>query len=119
MSRQPSLALALALATLAGCGSPRPQTAASRSNAAAVASCRASTETSFNRQNRYLLSERSNTDAPFSTSGNPGITTRGLSRQYDYDNQLDSCLAQSGATSRGYGTDSVLSPPTGTPVAPY
>ncbi len=48
---------------------------------------------SFNRQNRYLLSERSTTDSPFSTSGDPAITTRGLTERYDYDTQLASCLA--------------------------
>ena len=119
MSRRLSFAATLALVALAGCAGPRPQTAATRSNAASVASCRASTESSFNRQNRFLLSERSTTDAPFSTSGVTGITTRGLTRQYDYDTQLDSCLARAGASPAGNTTDAQPSGPTGTPVAPY
>ena len=68
MSRRTPTVLILALATLAGCAGPRPQTPATRASAAAAASCRASTESSFNRQNRYLLSERNTTDSPFSTS---------------------------------------------------
>ncbi len=119
MSPRTPIVLALALATVAGCAGSRPQTAASRSNAAAVASCRASTESSFNRQNRYLLSERSTTDSPFSTSGVTGITTRGLTQQYDYDTQLDTCLTRSGTPTTGTSTDAQPSAPTGTPVAPY
>ena len=113
MSRLPPFCLALAL--LAGC-TPMPQTTATRASAAAQASCRASTEASFNRQNRYLLSERDTTDAPFSTSGVTGITTRGLTQRYDYDTQLASCLSESGSPS---GTGIQPGPPTGTPVAPY
>ncbi len=119
MFRRSPIVLALALTALAGCNpGPRPQTAAGRSNAAAVASCRASTESSFNRQNRYLLSERNTTDSPFSTSGVTGITTRGLTERYDYDTQLASCLSQSGASGGG-NLDTQPSPPSGTPVAPY
>ena len=119
MPRRSPLVLAMALTALAGCNpGPRPQTAASRSNAAAVASCRASTESSFNRQNRYLLSERDTTDSPFSTSGVTGITTRGLTQRYDYDTQLASCLSASGAAGRAT-IDTQPPPPSGTPVAPY
>ena len=114
MSRLPPLCLALAL--LAGC-TPLPQTASTRSSAAAQASCRASTEQSFNRQNRYMLSERDTTDAPFSTSGVTGITTRGLTQRYDYDTQLAACLSESGNSGAGGVTQP--GPPTGTPVAPY
>lgn len=105
-SRATLLAVSAALA-LASCGAPLPQTPASRSSAAAVASCRASTEAAFNRQNRYLLSERDQTDTPFSTSGLPGVTTRGLTQRYDYDNDLQNCLAASNASSAA-----------ATPVAP-
>ena len=116
MSRPTPLLLCLVLATVTGCVAPRPQTAATRSSAAAAAACRASTESSFNRQNRYLLSERDTTDSPFSSSGVTGITTRGLTQRYDYDTQLASCLSAS-----GNGADIVTppAPPTGTPVAPY
>ncbi len=88
----------------AGC-TPPPPTSASRASAAALASCRTSTNQSFDRQNRYLLSERSTVDTPFSTSGDPGITTRGLTQRYDYDTQLASCLGASGA-SAGSGATS-------------
>ena len=81
----------------AGC-TPPPPTTASRATTAALASCRASTNQSFDRQNRYLLSERSTTDSPFSSSGDPGVTTRGLTQRYDYDTQLASCLGSSNAT---------------------
>ena len=115
MSRPLCFTVAVVLLA-AGC-SPRPETPASRASAAAVASCRASTESSFNRQNRYLLSERDTTDAPFSTSGVTGITTRGLTQRYDYDTQLSSCLSQSG--NNGGNVVSQPGPPTGTAVAPY
>ncbi len=82
------------LSLAAGCAPPQ-QSPASRASAAAVASCRASTNRSFDRQNRYLLSERDTRDTPFSTSGTPGITTRGLTERYDYDTQLAGCLAAS------------------------
>ena len=80
----------------AGC-TPPPPSSASRASAAALASCRTSTNQSFDRQNRYLLSERSTVDTPFSTSGDPGVTTRGLTQSYDYGSQLASCLSASGA----------------------
>jgi hypothetical protein len=87
---------ALLVLLAAGC-TPPPPSSASRASAGAVASCRASTNQSFDRQNRYLLSERSQTDTPFSTSFNSGDTTRGLTQRYDYDNQMASCLAASNA----------------------
>ena len=117
LCRQPLL-LALTLTALAGCVAPRPETAQTRASAAARAQCRASTEQAFNRQNRYLLSERDTTDAPFSSSGVTGITTRGLTQQYDYENDLASCLS-SRANGPVPSIDSQPSPPTGTPVAPY
>ena len=116
LSLCPAPVLAVVLLAGAGC-TPRPETATSRSSAAAAASCRASTESSFNRQNRYLLSERDTTDAPFSTSGVTGITTRGLTQRYDYDTQLASCLSESG--NNGAGVVTQPGPPSGTPVAPY
>ncbi len=118
MSCRTPFVLALALAA-AGCMGPGPQTSSSRTSAAAVASCRASTESSFNRQNRYLLSERNTTDSPFSTSGVTGITTRGLTQRYDYDTQLSSCLSASGAAGAAGNVSSQPAPSSGTPVAPY
>ena len=119
MSRRTPLLLALTLTALAGCAGPRPQTAQTRASAAARASCQASTEQAFNRQNRYLLSERDTTDAPFSSSGVTGITTRGLTQRYDYETDLQSCLSSSRAGGAVPSIDSQPGPPTGTPVAPY
>ena len=104
----------------AGC-TPPPPTSASRANAAALASCRASTDSSFNRQNRYLISERDTSDAPFSTSGVTGITTRGLTQRYDYDTALASCLSASGGPETGASPVTSSAPPArqGTPTAPY
>ncbi len=110
----------LALTTLAAC-TPPPSTSVSRANASALASCRASTDSSFNRQNRYLISERDTTDAPFSTSGVSGITTRGLTQRYDYDTALASCLQASNAPTLATSpaTSTQAPPPAGTPLAPY
>jgi hypothetical protein len=117
MPRPTSFLPCLALLAIAGCAGPQPQTPETRASAAAAAACRASTETSFNRQNRYLLSERDTTDAPFSTSGVTGITTRGLTQQYDYNRQLNSCLSSSNSDA---AVPSVQpAPQLGTPVAPY
>ena len=118
MSCRTPIILALALGAV-GCAGPRPQTSETRASAAAAASCRASTESSFNRQNRYMLSERNTTDAPFSTSGVTGITTRGLAQRYDYDTQLSSCLSASGVTGAAANVSTQPPPPTGFPVAPY
>ncbi len=117
MPRPMPLLLSLALLAVTGCAASAPQTPATRASAAASAACRANTEESFNRQNRYMLSERDTTDAPFSTSGVTGITTRGLTQRYDYDTQLASCLSASGNS--GGNVVSQPGPPTGTPVAPY
>ena len=95
---------------IAGC-TPPPPTTASRASAAALASCRASTNHSFDRQNRYLLSERSTTDTPFSTSGDPGVTTRGLTQRYDYDTQLASCLGSSDASAGVANGPATSAPP--------
>jgi hypothetical protein len=115
MPRPTSFLPCLVLLALAGCAAPQSQTPETRASAAAAAACRTSTETSFNRQNRYLLSERDTTDSPFSTSGVTGITTRGLTQQYDYNRQLSSCLSSSNSSAAAPS----VQPPSGTPVAPY
>ncbi len=91
---RPIFALLLAGLLAAGC-TPAPPP--SRSAVAARAACRAQTEAAYNRQNRDLLSTRDTTDTPFSTSGLSGITTNGLSREYDRQTTLDNCLRTSGA----------------------
>ncbi len=93
MTRLPLLnAMALAgLVLVAGCAQRGGQTM-SKADAGAIQECRSRTEAAFNRQNRYLLSERDTTDSPFSTSGNTGITTQGLSQRYALDTQLSNCI---------------------------
>lgn len=92
---RPTLALLMAgLLLSTGC-TPAPPP--SHSVASLRASCRARSEAAFNRQNRALLSTRDTTDTPFSTSGVSGITTRGLSREYDREVGLDNCLRDGGA----------------------
>ncbi len=86
---RPTLALPLAGLLAAGC-TPAPPP--SRSAVAARAACRAQTEAAYNRQNRDLLSTRDTTDTPFSSSGVSGITTTGLSREYDRETTMDNCL---------------------------
>ncbi len=90
MTRPLSLALLLAAAlTAAGCEPMPPKT---RANEAAIAACKTRTDAAFLRQNRYLLSTRDTTDTPYSTSGAPGNTTSGLSREYERQTMLDNCL---------------------------
>jgi hypothetical protein len=87
----------------AGCTRAPPPT---RSQASLRTACRAQSEAAYNRQNRALLSTRDTTDTPFSTSGVSGITTNGLSREYDREVYLDNCLRGAGdaATPSGDGT---------------
>jgi hypothetical protein len=106
---------ALLLLATAGCASSPQNNAVARADSTTMASCRASTNRAFDRQNRYLISERDQTASPFSNSGDTGITTRGLSQRFDYDNQLASCLSASGGdassppTQPAGGTSTTLS----------
>ncbi len=110
MIRRATMPLLSALlpALLAACQPAPPPTPAQRAQRAEVAACRADTDAAFERQNRYLLSERDTTDAPFSSSGDSGITTRGLSERYGYDEDLSHCLA---ATRAGNPNGPVTSTP--------
>ena len=65
-------------------------------------------------QNRVELSRRDERDTPFAASYLPGITTRQLSERFSRDNQMASCLAQSG--SAGFGDASTG--PTFSPSSP-
>ncbi len=129
MPRRPRLPLAsvfptasvLLLALLAAACQPLPPpTAAQRAQRAEVAACRSDTDAAFEKQNRYLLSERDTTDSPYSSSGDTGITTRGLSQQYGYDEDFSRCLAATKAGNpNGPGTS--LPPParSGSQGVPY
>ncbi len=85
-------ALALAAALLSGGCAALPRTPQSKVSAAAAAACRHRTDQTYQRQNRYLLSERDTRDAPFSTSGTTGITSAGLSQRFARDSLYDSCI---------------------------
>ncbi len=92
-SRHAAFPALIVLAAVAGCAGP--QSSSSRTSSAILKSCRASADSSFNRQNRYLLSERDEKDSPFSRSFVAGDTSRGLPSTYAYDTQLSDCLASS------------------------
>ena len=111
----------LVLIAVAGCAGPGSQSSASRSSSAILKSCRASADSSFNRQNRYLLSERDEKDTPFSTSFVAGDTTRGLPSLYGYDTQLADCLAASKIPQNPDqpATSTQPTPGLGTKIVPY
>jgi hypothetical protein len=100
MIRLSHLMLAGALAA-AGCAPRQPQSADARTRDANTAACRARTEAIYNQQNRYLLSERNTVDSPYSTTGMPGFTSRGLSRQYQRDVEMDNCMNNGTAATQG------------------
>ena len=83
-----ALVTAAVLAGLAaGCTQPRSSAELEQQQA-----CGQQADRQFEKQNRYLLSERDQTDTPFSSSGLPGDTTRGLNDQYGRDRAVDDCM---------------------------
>ncbi len=89
------LTLVAALASvLAGCAGVPPQR--SQADRAAATACEHQADQTYLSQNRFLLSERSTTDTPFSSSGLPGVTSNGLPDRYGRDQQLASCLRENG-----------------------
>ena len=100
-----SLAL---LAILGGCQQAPQRSAA---NSAATAACRTEVDRVYAAQNRADLSRRDERDTPFASSYLSGITTRQLGAQFSRGNQMASCLAQAGVSSRGNdGTSPTFSP---------
>ncbi len=87
---------AVALILLAGgCGSSR--SSGQQASAAQKAACRQRADQVYASQNRADLynSDRYQTttrDAPFATSGLPGITSRGLGGQYARETLISDCL---------------------------
>ena len=75
------------LGLLAGCGQPRSGAELEQQQA-----CGQQADRQFDKQNRYLMSERDQTDTPFSSSGLPGDTTQGLNDQYSRDRMVDDCM---------------------------
>ncbi len=77
----------LLLSPLAGCSQPRSGAELERQQA-----CGQQADRQFEKQNRYLMSERDQTATPFSSSGLPGDPTRGLNDQYGRDRMVDDCM---------------------------
>jgi hypothetical protein len=105
---RPLYALLMAGLLAAGCTRAPPPT---RSAASLRATCRAQSEAAYNRQNRALLSTRDTTDTPFSSSGVSGITTNGLSREYDREVNLDNCLRGAGGAGAPSGDGTAFQGP--------
>ncbi len=100
--------LALALAVLAGCafGGPKPSTAEQR----ATAACKLDADRTYLQQNRSLLSERSQRDSPFSSSGTIGVTSQGLPQLYGRSSDFDACLRSRGANGAEPAVSGATSP---------
>lgn len=126
MTAHPRLAFAVLAAALAGgCaidfgGAPPPSPAASRSAQTQIAdlnACRSRADQVFTRQNRDAVYRVDNyntdtRDAPFGTSGLKGVTSAGLSQQYDRDNMVDNCLRGSGIAAAPMSRDLHTTGPT-------
>ncbi|MGI3779030.1 MAG: hypothetical protein ACRYGC_17195 [Janthinobacterium lividum] len=81
----------LAMGLLAGCtfgGPAKPRTDAQR----ATAACKVDADRAYLQQNRVLLSERSQRDTPFSSSGMVGVTSSGLPQLYGRSADFEACL---------------------------
>jgi hypothetical protein len=90
------LQAAAILAPLSGCGAfYHPVSPEDRE---AVATCRADADRVFAAQNRYLISERDQSSAPFAGNQLPTNPSTGLSDQYQQQQMVDKCLARSAAS---------------------
>jgi len=106
-------ALVTALPLMSGCHSaPR-----SRADAASNAACRAEVDRVYAAQNRAELSRRDQRDTPFAESYNSGITSQGLGALFGRDNQISSCINNSGASNNGGAAVDVGTGPTFSPAA--
>lgn len=92
--RPSPLASLVAASLLAGCAGVPPQQ--SHADRAAADACEHQADQTYLSQNRFLMSERSTVDTPFSSSGLPGVTSNGLPDRYGRDQQLASCLRENG-----------------------
>ncbi len=103
-----------AMALLAGCHAAPPQ---SRADAATTAACRAEVDRVYTAQNRGDISQRDQRDTPFAESYLSGITSRGLGALFSRDNQVSSCMSNSGVSSAGAASAEVGTGPTFSPAA--
>jgi hypothetical protein len=101
-----------ALATailLGGCMAPprAPDGTIEQSSAdqKALVACRARANEVYDRQNRgAIFTPTSGSDTPRSSDYAWGVTTRGLSARYGYDNMIDDCLRHTNDTAPGADT---------------
>ena len=71
----------------------------------ALVACRARANEVYDRQNRgAIFTGTSNRDTPRSGDYLSGITTRGLSARYGYDNMIDDCLRHTNDSAPGAET---------------
>jgi hypothetical protein len=104
---QPAARLAVALVALAAIGgcAQRGSSGRVQASAATMAACRSRADEVYLKQNRaevyqndtYISSTR---DAPYASSGLPGITTDGLGGQYQRDQMIDDCINASEGSER-------------------
>jgi hypothetical protein len=117
MSR-PYFVLAAAVG-LAACTAQPPRT---RADAATAAACEQRADEVYLKQNRADLyrSDRYSTstrDAPFASTGLPGVTTDGLSQRYARDTMISDCIRESSMDVQTGPAPAPAAPPTGA-VAP-
>jgi hypothetical protein len=94
------LAAATAVALAAGCAPAAPPP--THAEAVTAANCRARADQVYTLRHPEKiynddLFAASTRDAPFATSGTIGVTTKGLSGQYEHDQLLGDCLNSGGA----------------------
>jgi hypothetical protein len=102
------IGLAGALA-MGGCATPSPS-GQQQASAAKKAACRERANEVYAKQNRAEVYnadtyQTDTLDSPFSTSGLPGITTRGLSGEYERQNMISDCLNDAAGNVGNSGND--------------
>jgi hypothetical protein len=89
---------AIAAAPLAGCGLYQPISSDDRE---ANRACTAEADRVFAAQNRYLLSERDQSNTPYSGSALPSNPSAGLSDRYEQEQMVDKCMARTAGEPTG------------------
>ena len=93
MTLRPTCA-ALLIATITGCQGPPP--APVSADGAVRAECRTQVDRQYNAQNRVDLTRRDERDYAFAGSYNSGISSRGLSAEYQRGTMVQDCLRANG-----------------------